>query len=59
MEKLYSVKDVQEILGISRGHAYALLNAGEIPYVRVGKCLRVRETNLEAYLERNLVPAAP
>ncbi len=59
MEKLYSVKDLQEILGISRGHAYALLNDGEIPYVRVGKCLRVRETNLEAYLERNLVPATP
>ena len=59
MEKLYSVKDLQELLGISRGHAYALLSDGEIRYLRVGKCLRVRETDLAAYLERNLVPAAP
>lgn len=59
MKKLYSVKDLQEMLGISRGHAYALLNDGEIPYVRVGKCLRIREMDLDAYLERNLVPAAP
>ncbi len=59
MEKLYSVKDLQELLGISRGHAYALLSDGELPYVREGKCLRVREVDLAAYLERNLVPAAP
>lgn len=56
---MYSVKDLQELLGISRGHAYALLSDGELPYVREGKCLRVREVDLAAYLERNLVPAAP
>jgi excisionase family DNA binding protein len=32
-----SVEEAAELLGISRGHAYALVNRGEIPSLRLGR----------------------
>jgi excisionase family DNA binding protein len=50
MERLYTVKEVQEILKVGRSFAYKLVQSGEIRAVRVGRCLRVRATDLEKYL---------
>ncbi len=47
---LYTVADIQEMLKISRGRAYELVSTGEIQHVRIGKLLRVRADDLEAYL---------
>ncbi len=52
---LYTVADIQEMLKISRGRAYELVQSGEIPHVRIGKLLRVRADHLEAYLESSTV----
>ncbi|MGH9291042.1 MAG: helix-turn-helix domain-containing protein [Acidimicrobiales bacterium] len=32
-----SVEEAARLLGISRGHAYALVNRGEIPSLRLGR----------------------
>ena len=48
---LYTVADIQGMLKISRGRAYELVQSGEIPHLRVGKLLRVRAADLDAYLE--------
>jgi excisionase family DNA binding protein len=50
MERLYTVREVQEILKVGRSFAYKLVQSGEIRAVRVGRCLRVRATDLEAYI---------
>ena len=48
---LYTVAEVQEILRIGKSRAYQLVQSGEIPHVRIGKLLRVRATDLDAYVE--------
>jgi len=50
MERLYTVKEVQEILKVGRSFTYKLVQSGEIRAVRVGRCLRVRATDLEEYI---------
>lgn len=51
MSKLLRPMDVAERLGIGRSMAYALLRAGVIKSVRIGKrALRVREEDLVAYV---------
>jgi excisionase family DNA binding protein len=50
MERLYTVREVQEILKVGRSFAYKLVQSGEIKTVRVGRCVRVRATDLEAYI---------
>lgn len=55
MQGLYTVKEVQKVLGVSKGRAYQLVSSGEVPHVRVGKLMRVRPADLESYLQRNLV----
>lgn len=46
---LLSVKQVQEILQLGRDVVYGLLNDGEIPSFRAGKCIRVRKQDLIDY----------
>jgi excisionase family DNA binding protein len=48
---LLKAKDVAEILQISRAMAYCLMQRGEIPTVRIGKCRRVRLEDLIKYIE--------
>ena len=48
---LYTVAEVQGMLKIGKSRAYQLVQSGEIPYVRIGKLLRVRADDLERYLE--------
>jgi len=50
---LLKAKDVAEILQISRAMAYNLMQRGEIPTVRIGKCRRVRPEDLIKYIESN------
>lgn len=46
---LLSVKQLQEILQLGRDVVYGLLNDGEIPSFRTGKCIRVRKQDLIDY----------
>lgn len=49
-EAVLTVADLQEILGIGRNTAYALLNSGEIPSFRIGKKWRVPKDAVLHYL---------
>ena len=46
--------DVARILNISRAFAYQLMRQGEIPTVRIGNAVRVRESDLLAWIDRHL-----
>jgi excisionase family DNA binding protein len=46
-----SLKDVQQMLGIGRTKAYELVASGELPAVRIGRCIRVNRRELEGWLQ--------
>ena len=45
-----SLKDVQQLLGIGRTKAYELVTTGELPAVRIGRCIRVNRRKLDEWL---------
>src|SRR5215213_3272785 len=45
-----SLKDVQQLLGIGRTKSYELVATGELPAVRIGRCIRVHRTELDEWL---------
>ena len=51
--KLLRANEVAQQLNISRSLAYQLMQRGEIPTVRFGSSVRVRECDLEEYMSRH------
>jgi excisionase family DNA binding protein len=45
-----NLKDVQHLLGIGRTKTYELVTTGELPAVRIGRCIRVNRRELDAWL---------
>jgi excisionase family DNA binding protein len=45
-----SLKDVQHLLGIGRTKTYELVTTGELPAVRIGRCIRVNRQELDEWL---------
>jgi len=51
MEKmLLKPSEVSQALGIGRSLVYELISQGEIPSVRVGRCVRVPKASLEKWI---------
>lgn len=48
--KLLPVKVVAASLGVGKTKAYEIVASGELPAVRIGTKILVRETDLEAYI---------
>jgi len=51
--RLLKPLEVAALLRISRSFAYQLMQTGEIPVVRIGTACRVRQQDLEEYIEKN------
>lgn len=49
---LLSLQEVEEKLSVGRTLARSLVRSGELPSVRLGRCVRVRMADLTAYVER-------
>lgn len=47
-----TVKQLQEVLSIGRNRAYRLLNNGEIPYIKIGKQMRIPKVYLIDFLSK-------
>lgn len=57
--RLLRVREASELLGLGRSHTYDLIARHELPYIRIGRSVRVPLDALEVYLaERLVVPAA-
>ena len=52
MEKLLSIEEVAEILGLEYKSIYRLVRAGELPAARIGRVYRVNKADLAAFLEQ-------
>ncbi|MBO0832510.1 MAG: helix-turn-helix domain-containing protein [Actinobacteria bacterium] len=55
-EKLLRVDDVQAILGIGRTKVYAMIRQGELPVLRVGRLVRIRRSDFEAWVAGRVEP---
>jgi excisionase family DNA binding protein len=47
-----SLKDFQQLIGIGRTKAYELVVTGELPAVRIGRCIRINRRELDEWLHR-------
>ena len=52
---LLTVSEVASAMRVSNMTVYRLIKSGELPAVRVGKNYRLRETDLEHFLEERSV----
>ena len=50
--KLLTVNEVAKILRVSNMTVYRLVKGKQIPAIRVGKNYRIKETDVEKYLNR-------
>ena len=53
-ENLLTPAKVAEILQVSKAMAYALLQQGKIPVVRINSLVRVRRADLERYIREQM-----
>jgi len=51
MEKLLDVKELACLLGYKQRTIYNMINRGDIPYVKIGKEYRFKETDIESLIE--------
>ena len=53
---LLTGNDVARILKVSRSFAYQLMRQGQIRTVHIGRSMRVRREDLEAFISENIDP---
>jgi len=58
-ERLLKSDEVANILKISVSMAYTLMRRGDIPTVRIGSSVRVRQEDLDTYIKENVSQSAP
>ncbi len=54
---LMTVAEVSDVLRVSNMTVYRLIKAGQLGAIRVGKNYRIRQSDLETYLEGGVVQA--
>ena len=50
-KEFLTVREVQEMLGISKSGVYRLLHTDGFPALKIGNLVKIRRTELEAWLE--------
>jgi excisionase family DNA binding protein len=54
MERMLRASEVAEILTVSKAYVYLLIARGQLPCLRLGNAKRVRQTDLETFISRNI-----
>lgn len=57
MSRFATVAEVAKRLRVSNMTVYRLVKSGQLPAVRVGRGYRIRETDLQRYLESRFMDA--
>lgn len=53
-DRLLTGEEVADLLHISRSLTYQLMRRGDIPTVRIGRLVRVRRSDLQAYVDDHI-----
>lgn len=53
-ERFLTVQEVAELMRVSTMTVYRLIKAGDLRAARVGRSYRLREAEVDAYLQRGL-----
>ena len=56
---LLTAREVADVMRVSTMTVYRLIKAGEMPAIRVGKHLRIRERDVARYLDQRVVGTMP
>lgn len=51
-KRIYTVGEIQSILGICKSSAYNLLKTKEFSYVKIGSAYRISKISFDEWLER-------
>lgn len=57
MDEILTIPQVARYLKLSRSKVYGLVARRQIPYIRVGKSVRIRASDLAQWLQRQTVNA--
>ena len=53
-ETVYTVPEVAEYLKICKSKLYSMIRKGEFPHIRIGKNVRILESDLIDYIEQQV-----
>ena len=56
METIYTVPEVAEYLKISKSKLYRLVQTGRLPHIKIGRNVRILESDLREWMEDNYQP---
>ncbi len=54
-QKMLTVEEFRQQTQLSRNLAYELLRRGDVEHVRVGRVIRIPESAVDRWIERNLL----
>jgi excisionase family DNA binding protein len=57
-DRLLTVAEVAATMRVSNMTVYRLIKSGDLPAIRVGKNYRIRESDMDGYLEQRQVEGA-
>ena len=55
MDTILTVPEAAKHVKLSKSKVYWLVATGRIPHIKIGKNVRIREKDLEEWIEENLV----
>ena len=54
MEEIYTIPEVARYLKLSKSKVYYMVQTGEMPHLKIGRNVRIRETELKMWIEKYL-----
>lgn len=52
MENIYTIPEVARYLKLSKSKVYYMVQNGEIPHLKIGRNVRIREDDLKKWIEK-------
>jgi excisionase family DNA binding protein len=54
-EVIYTIPEVARYLKLSKSKVYSMVQKGTIPYIRIGRNVRIRERDLARWIHENKI----
>ena len=58
MDEILTIPEVADYLKMSKSKVYRMVQRGQIPYVRIGRNVRIRKQDLLAWINANCIKLA-